>query len=737
MTRIEHQLTIIGGGMAGITAAITAARKGVKVALINDRPVLGGNHSSELRVHYNGAAHSVAYYAREAGISDEIKMTIFKYNPRYNTKDDYELTDMALFNMVYEEANITLYLNTFVYDVSMANAKIKSVYGRQMGSEKEFEFVSPLFVDGSGDGLVAYKAGALYTIGREAKSDYKESLGVDVADDKTMGSCVLFKVGKADKVIPFTKPPFAYDYEKDAILKWAIRPNLLRNLPKNEAISEVDGLWWLSYGGDIDTIGDNEAIRDELNRLVYGFWDYAKNSGIYPEADYLYLKWVAPIPGKRESRRFYGDYVLSQNDIIQRPDFEDAVSTGGWSLDIHDVEGVYGSGRASAFGHVSGLYNIPYRIMYSKNIANLFLVGRITSVTHVALGSTRVMQTLATMAQAVGTAASVCLQKDLMPRDIYEKGYYKEVQNQLQRDGQYIVGMIEDVGLLKNTTVSASSFRQVENTEVTERVKLDKNYGFTIPVESERVDSVEVRLCNTSLKRQKLRVLVLAGSYSGNYSPDQIVNEIEVGIDGEFDGWLTLPLDSGHNDGQKLYVVCCVNEAIDILINHQRVIGAPSFSYNEHKMTLENYRVQLPLNDVQENSLGFRNIIPKQNVYRPESVLNGIARPFGLPNAWVSEEAEAWLQFDFEKAQKIEEIQISFNPQMETNNFSSPIRQMVKDYLIEVTKTDGTLVKIEVEGNYQGLNRHYLAIDGVKCIRFVFTATYGSPYYEVLSVKAF
>lgn len=736
MEIITSELTVIGGGMAGMTAAIAAARKGLRVTLVNNRPVLGGNHSSELRVHYNGSSHSISYYAREAGLSDEIKLEIFKYNPRYNTKDDYELTDMALLEMVRREPHITLFSNTEAYDVSMDNGNIMAVYGRQLRTEKEYLFKSPLFVDASGDGTIAHAAGALYTVGRESKDAYDESLAVDEADHKVMGSCILFKVGRENKKIPYVKPPFAYDYHKDDILKWFIRPETGRKVREN--IDEIDGIWWLSYGGELDTIQDDNAITLELRKLVYGYWDYVKNSSQFDDVDNLYLKWVASMPGKRESRRFYGDYMLNQKDIENKVVFEDAVSVAGWSLDIHDVGGIYGHGRPSQFGFVPGLYQVPYRMMYSKNIHNLFLAGRITSATHVALGSIRVQQTLSAMAQAVGTAAALSIKHQVMPRNIRDKPYMKELQQVLQRDGQYILGMKEDVGYVEDAHITSSSVRLMENTKVTDYVTLDKNFCLVLPTTTETLESVDIKLKNKTEREQLLHVAVFGGEHVENYFPDYKVKEIHVSVDGNFDGWLTLPLQCSRSKDMKHYIILMKHEALNVYVSKERIIGAPTLIFDErseHK--IKRFIEKLPLNDEVSRCIGFRNITPSQHLYVAENVANGFSRPYGLPNVWVSEEEEhPWLEITFPLPKNIEEIQIIFNPQMETNNFSSPIRQLVKDYKIDIITRDNSICKV-IRNNYQGLNRFIETYDNVTTIRFTFENTYGARYIEVFGVKVF
>ena len=269
---IDSDLTVVGGGIAGLCAALAAARKGLRVALLEARDVLGGNASSENRVHMNGAGNAnSSFYAREGGIADEIKLSVFHANPRYNFKDECERSDMALLDLALREKNLSLFLGTAARSVHCDGGHVQSVEAYRCRTEETLLFRSPLFADASGDGFVAFSAGAAFRMGREARSEYDEDLAEEVADDHTMGSSILFTVGKADHPIPFVKPDFAYDYKKDGILPFCQRPETGRSLPKK--LDGVDGIWWLSVGGMFDTIHDHDRIDLELKKLVYGFFD--------------------------------------------------------------------------------------------------------------------------------------------------------------------------------------------------------------------------------------------------------------------------------------------------------------------------------------------------------------------------------------------------------------------------------------------------------------------------------
>ena len=735
MKRVYSDLTIVGGGIAGICAAITAARHGVKVALIEARDVLGGNTSSENRVHFNGSGNAnKSFYAREAGIAEEVKLTVIHANPRYNFKDDYHLSDMALFQLVLNEENISLYMGTAVHSAALEDGRITEVRARKVRTEEEYVFISPLFADGSGDGILGALSGAEYRMGSEARSEFEESLAPEVASPDMMGSCILFTVGRADKPVPYVKPPFAYDYRKDGILAFCERPETGRQLPRR--LDGVTGIWWLSYGGTLDPIKDDDKIDFELKRLVYGFFDYVKNSGAYEGVENYYLKWVAPHLAKRESRRFIGDYILNQNDIIGQNEFYDAVSTGGWWLDIHDPEGVFGTGLTSRFGEIHGLYNIPYRIMYSRNISNIFLLGRIVSATHVALGSLRVMQTLGAMAQAVGTAAALCCKHSLLPRDISSPEMISELRRILIRDGQYISGCKEDVGLAAGARITASATAPFENTDCDIETPLDKEYVLALPVSDKRLESVEVRIRNNTSDEQTLTVRICSSYKNDCYEISDTLEILKVRVEEGFDGYIELKPKRAVFPNNIALLLFEKSDLLSIFSSRTHLTGAPTF-IAEGGVIKERFTHFTEPKTTKYASIAFRALLPASEYYSPGNLTNGIPRPLGLPNMWRAPlSGEPYFELNFDEAVDIEEIQVALNPMMQYDHFSDPIEALIKSYSISVDHSGGVYLH-ESKENYLALLRHRIKLSGVKRIRFTAKETYGLPYAEVFSVKVF
>lgn len=313
---IETDVTVIGGGLSGVCAAIAAARLGSSVALVQNRPVLGGNSSSEIRVWVCSAtAHGTQRYARETGIMGEL----FLENQFVNQEGNPYLWDLVVLEAVRREPNIDLYLNTDVHHLAMTDdGTIASVTGWQMGSEREMVFTSPVFLDCTGDGLIGYLAGAEYRVGREARAEHDESLAPEVADTHVLGSTILFYTKDEGRPVPFVATSFAIDVTATSI-------------PERRIIRSGDNgcaYWWIEWGGELDTIHDNETIRNELWSVIYGIWDYIKNSGRFPDSDTMTLEWVGSIPGKRESRRLMGDHILTQHDVLGQVHFDDTVALG-------------------------------------------------------------------------------------------------------------------------------------------------------------------------------------------------------------------------------------------------------------------------------------------------------------------------------------------------------------------------------------------------------------------------
>ena len=382
----ETDLCVVGGGLSGLCCAVAAARHGIKVILVQDRPVLGGNASSEIRMWVCGANGDGN---RESGIVEELMLENYYQNPGLK----FTLWDSVLYEKAMAEENLTLLLNTSCLDATMDGDRIVSIKAWQSNAETFHEIKAAYFADCSGDSILAPLSGAEHTYGREAKSQYGERIPPDVADQKTMGMSCLFQIRETDHPVKFTPPAWAYSYPTDA------------DLPHKSHTKESN-FWWIEVGGEWDCIHDTDRCRDELLKICYGVWDHMKNHGDHGVENWE-LEWIGFLPGKRESRRYIGKYVVTQNDVEAEGHFDDLVAYGGWTMDDHFPEGFYYTEGYPTIHHPApSPWGLPLRCMISGNIENLVFAGRNISVSHAALSSTRVMATCAVLGQALGTAVA-------------------------------------------------------------------------------------------------------------------------------------------------------------------------------------------------------------------------------------------------------------------------------------------------------------------------------------------
>lgn len=429
-------LCIIGGGMAGLCCGIAAARHGISVVLIHDRPVLGGNASSEIRM-WIGGCHGKDN--REGGIIEEIMLENFYQNPSLK----YPLWDSVLYEKAMAESNLTLLLNTSCLDCTMDGRRIVSVKAWQSNAETFHTVKAEYFADCSGDSVLSTLTGAEFMYGREAKSDFNETIPPNTADHKTMGMSCLFQIRETDHPVTFIPPKWAYQYVSDT------------DLPYKDHDRD-NNFWWIEVGGEWDCIHDTDRCREELLKICYGVWDHMKNHGDHG-VDNWELEWIGFLPGKRESRRYIGKYIVTENDVTSGGRFDDLIAYAGWSMDDHFPEGFYyREGYPTIFHPAPTPWGLPLRCMISKNIENLCFAGRNISVTHAALSSSRVMATCSILGQALGTAAALAV-ADKVPLENVD---IHKLQQSLMEDDCYLPWHDRELpALTKTATCSCSIVR--------------------------------------------------------------------------------------------------------------------------------------------------------------------------------------------------------------------------------------------------------------------------------------
>jgi len=429
LVELETDVLVAGGGLAGVCAALAAARNGARVVLVQDRSRLGGNSSSEVRMHVVGAScHKGRPGWREGGLIEELRLDDAVNNPQRC----WELWDLLLYDKVVSEPNVTLLLETALYSATTGDGRIESVLARCDRSEHLYRVRAKVYVDATGDSRLGLEASAERRTGREARSEFGESLAPETADGETLGSSILFTSRKHPAPMPYRPPSWARRITRDQ----------LRFRDAGPGTWEY-GYWWIEWGGDRDAVRDNERIRFELLSIVTGVWDHIKNGGEHPESANWALEWVGMMPGRRGSRRLVGDVIVTQGDLV-RGTWPDAVAMGGWPMDDHPPGGFDRPDLPpNTVLRTDEPYDLPLRALYSRNVANLMMAGRNISATHAAFTSTRVMATCAAVGQAVGTAAAMCVERGLAPRQLSASAeLVARLQQRLLRQDQSIRGVV-------------------------------------------------------------------------------------------------------------------------------------------------------------------------------------------------------------------------------------------------------------------------------------------------------
>ena len=709
---ITVDFAVIGGGLAGVCAAVTAARQGIKVALIQDRPVLGGNASSEVRLWSLGATSHMGNnnrWSREGGLVSEILVE----NTYRNKEGNPVIFDTVLLEFVMREPNIRLLLNTAVYEVEKSSPDtISSVTAFCSQNSTRYVVEAPKFCDASGDGIVGFQAGAAFRMGAESSDEFGEQFAPDESYGELLGHTIYFYSKDVGKPVKYVAPEYAL---KD-----------ITEVPRYRDFNVKEHgckLWWIEYGGRRDTVHDTEEIKHELWKVVYGVWDHIKNSGEFPEAENMTLEWVGTIPGKRESRRFEGDTMLIQQDVVEQRIHEDAVAVGGWSLDLHPSDAVYSENSPCNQWHSKGVYGIPYRCYYSRNISNLFLAGRIISASHVAFGSTRVMLTCAHGGAAVGMAAAHCLRDGLKPRELTEPARMAALQSALNRVGQAIpnVPLVNDGDLAQSATLSCSSTLQLTELPA-DGPWLDLKYPVAqlLPLTPE--DRPTVKFSIRAKAAGELRVALRVSDKATNFTPDQTLCEQTFSL---VKGEQTVEfLITNGVDVDRYGFLCLYGaEGIEVICSEQRVTGLMTV-WKKFNHAVSNTGEQVPPEGIgidrfefwvpdrrpAGHNLAFRLSSPLK-AYEVGNVTNGSFRPVTASNAWVADwsDASPRIELTWGRAQTISEIALHFDTDfdhaMETAQWGHPEDVMpfcVREYVIR--DADGQELH-RATGNYQTINR--------------------------------
>jgi hypothetical protein len=723
----SFDVIVVGAGAAGCSAAIASARNGAKTALIQNRPVLGGNASVELGVGMNGAG-SHQDNARESGIIEEAGRIRARFShPRFSEP----------FRILSErEENLTVLVNRHVFAVDMTDKKtIAAVRAIDTLTGEIHIYRGRQFVDCTGDGWVGYFAGAEYRMGRESREEFGEDLAPAEADEITMSGCLMgnlaisFRGQNVGDSVDYTPPPWAAKLPTEDFGR-SIR-------------SITSGNWWLEHEGTVDDLDEPEFARDELIRITFGYWDYLKNHWEGRAAARTYdLVYVPHGDAKRETRRLVGDHLLTQNEVMQGTMFPDRISYGGWSLDVHHPLGVY-SGAEGPFdcNPRVPVYSIPYRCLYSVNIDNLQFAGRHVSVTHIALGSVRVQSTLATLGQATGAAATLCLKHDITPRDL-GRDHITELQQLLLKQDQYIPNLCnEDPGDVARTAqVTASSYASHELFSQEDVVPdiihpLNMPRAVMLPRGVHRdLKSVRLLLHNYRSEPVEITAHVRGADEAGDFSSEDDVCTATAVVPPGRQSFAEFPVDA-EIDAPFVWIWLPKTEGVSWrLMTSGPYQACRAYGGGRAK----------PWTVVKSQYYGVCTEPPL--TYKidcgPENVINGVARVVGrTPNQWMSDPAQPlpqWIELEFPEPTTINTVYLTFDTDMDTKGHTIPlVPQCVRDYELSCS-ADGNRVSLAtVTENYQRRRVHRFDPVRAKRLTLFVAATNGDRSARVFEIRAY
>lgn len=714
--KLTTEIAIIGAGPAGVTAAISAARLGKNVVLVGNRPVLGGNSSSEIRVWTRGATGAGNLFSEEMGIWGELKLK----NLYANLDGNPVFWSEILLDAVLAEENITLFLNTYVDSACMKGNQLASVSAYQMGTEKRFEISAEMFLDCTGDGSIGALVGVPFLRGKESAADFGESFAQQKASEETQGNSLLYYVKDVGHPVKFAAPDYAYDMS-----------HIERLIGSGGRIvsPQFSGsdYWWFEYGGKKDTIADAQEISIELKRLVMGVWNYIKNSGKF-EAETLTLEWFGSLPGKRESRRMRTDYILTQNDIVEQRKFDDGAFYGGWYIDFHPSDGMYAD-KTSCDQLPVSVYQLPLRCLYNSEVPNLLFAGRNIGASHVAFASSRIMNTCALSGQAAAVLAAECINSSCVPKQVNTKA----VQQTLLRQDMFIPGVTaqDEQDIAPNAIIKATSVFSGAAESPSESYSLAQGAFIVLP----QVPDGEYALL---LQAEKDTTLTMALFYAD--VPSRLCSgtayatyELPV-LQGNHVATLQLPQPPEKG---FLFLEIAANEAVQVRTAQRQtpgiIMGHP-----------DKPDYHFPCAALDGASL-----------YAAENVVNGTSRPYATPNCWVSQDGESRLTLTWDDEKHIQSVEITLDPDLSMEIPSSRAGfwsdehkfvarsgmppQLAKDIFVwGITPLGERKILAEIKNNWR--RKLCVSVDSTiacKAIELEFASDYGANRATVYEVRVY
>jgi hypothetical protein len=695
-------------------AAIASARTGAKTALVQDRPVLGGNTSTEILVRPEGDTTREPLDPGETGIIEEFRGPTDEYSGR-------------MLKLCRAESKLGLFLNTHATGVQRkAPGQIAAVEALEVSSGRRMALVGSMFIDCTGDGAIGVWAGAEHRHGREPRAMYQETRAPEKGDGGTMGGTLRYATEVRTEPAPFAAPAWAHQFPICSDFNRERHPQL-----------RFGGWQWvIEYGGALNTYDDAEEIRDELLRIIWGMWDHAKNHcpKLAGEAKNYKLAWVSHVVGKRESRRLIGDYVMTEHDIQPDKLFEDRVSYGGWGVDLHPPKGFYDPGPPATFSH-KVKFSVPFRSLYSKNVANLMMAGRDISVSHAALGATRVMVTCGLQGQAAGTAAALCKIHNTTPRGLYQS-HITDLQQQLLKDGCYLIDLpnSDPNDLALGAKVKASSFSPPVPISARDGRKshpLGCNRAVMFKVVRPEIKKIAVYLESASATPIDAKLTLRKAAELGNFSSTKDLATAQATVPPKSKGWVEFAVNVSVQPGYYYVFLPPTPQLSWWLFDVQppgtsRAYGAGT-TWNAMP---DCYRFRLdPQSESETATAPKRPEHRLETMFVPENVVNGFARAIrAWPNSWRPEQGKPlpqWVELDFGREVAFNCVHVAFQ-----------IHELRADaFRLEVPQGDGWKAIAEVKGNLQ--RRCVLRFEPAKAARLRLVITEAKPDMGVCEIRVY
>lgn len=759
--KITTDILVIGAGMAGICAAVSAARNGCSVVLLEKNRKLGGNGGADVGVHPSGA-HRFHPYAAETGIIEEIieeaafrKAKTVSQDKHYNISQQWD----TVLSDILKNAGVTVLRCNYAKEPTVENGRITKVTVEDISVYKTREItVNVAVIDSSGDGNISAAAGAAFRMGREAAAEFGERSAPEKADDITMGSSLVAYIKRTNTAIPFVPPENTPEFYP-GYWEWPVNYG---------GFEEGICIYPCETGGEAgsDTIEDEHEIYERLLSQLYAWWEHSKKT--FPENEKWELTWVSPIVAKRESRRFEGDYMLTQSDVENGRIFEDEIGFGGFAEDLHYPRAENDKYVKVKYIAIPPLYTIPFRSIYSKDISNLFFASRLCSVSHMAHGTVRLQRTLSTLGMAAGVAAGLCKKYGCTPAEIYKK-HLTELQQLLLKQDISLMGQenSDENDLARRAKVTAGSFVPfgVEATE--EFLPLKDNKTLMLWDWKDRLDTFSCFLKNTSGEDKKITATlrlftpcrkIKEEHEKKKFSYMERSNEMEWGVDdtaelfkaqkqldftvaADFEGWVNIPFETElikkdiYNDDARYAVELSDTEDVywsvsraphDFCRRAERIEGE-----KDYRTYYEGYAF---------------NITPAPLYGEPENVINGINRRWSTNpvNMWISEnKLPQSITLSWEEEVEFNLVNITFDTleraysQMPFDCGKRVSEKLVKAYNIEAFIGGEWIRLYEKDDNYHRFNKAYFNTVKAKQLRINLLETHGGRGARIYEIRVY